>query len=87
MTLNFPNENRSYDAKRNLIRFWGYDSAMEIQFLIEVGAIFKLNPRASDEETGYLYAFDGARDRIYRAARRAYSRAHKGAYLLVAADF
>ena len=30
MTLDFPNESRSYDAKRNLVRFWGYDSALEI---------------------------------------------------------
>ena len=87
MTLNFPNTNRSYDAKRNLIRFWGYDSALEISFFIEVSAILKLNPQASDAEFGCLDAFDDARDRIHDVARRVYSRARKGPYLLVAADF
>ena len=87
MTLNFPNQNRSYDERRNFIRFWGYDSAMEIPFFIEVEAIFKLNPQAGDAETGCLDAFDSARDRIHTVARRVYSRARKGPYLLVSADF
>lgn len=38
MTLNFPNASRSYDETRNLIRFWGYDSALEICFFIEARA-------------------------------------------------
>jgi hypothetical protein len=38
-------------------------------------------------EAGYLEAFDAARDQIHETARKAYSRAHKGAYILAAADF
>lgn len=87
MTLNFPNASRSYDARRNLIRFWGYDSALEVSFLVELGALYKLDPQTRNEEAGYLEAFDAARDRIHEAARKAYSRTHKGAYLLAAVDF
>ena len=54
MTLNFPNGSRSYDARRNLIRFWGYDSALEISFFVEVSALNKLNPQTRNAEAGYL---------------------------------
>ncbi len=87
MTLNFPNGNRSYDTRRNLIRFWGYDSALEISFFVEVSALYKLNPQTRNVEAGYLEAFDAARDRIHETARKVYSRARKDAYLLAAADF
>ncbi len=87
MTLNFPNGNRSYDARRKLIRFWGYDSALEISFFMEVSALYKLNPQTRNVEAGYLEAFDAARDRIHETARKVYSRARKDAYLLAAADF
>ena len=87
MTLNFPNGSRSYDARRNFIRFWGYDSALEISFFVEVSALQKLIPKTKDEESGYLEAFDAARDRIYEAARKVYSRNSEDAYLLAAADF
>lgn len=87
MTLNFPNGSRSYDAKRNLIRFWAYDSALEISFLVEVSALHKLNPQTRNVEAGYLEAFDGARDQIREIARKVYSRTRQGTYLLAAADF
>ena len=87
MTLNFPNESRSYDVRRNLIRFWGYDSALEISFFLEVGALHKLSPQTVGMEVGCLEAFDAARDRIHETARKVYSQARKGAYLLAAADF
>jgi len=87
MTLNFPNTSRSYDTRRNLIRFWGYDSALEVTFFVELGALYKLDPQIRNEEAGYLEAFDAARDRIHEAARKVYSRTRKGAYLLAAADF
>ncbi len=87
MTLNFPNESRSYDARKNLVRFWGYDSALEISFFIEVGALYKLHPQTRNVEEAYLEAFDAARDQIYETARKIYSRARKDAYLLAAADF
>jgi hypothetical protein len=87
MTLNFPNTSRNYDAKRNLIRFWGYDSALEISFFMEVSALYKLIPQTRNVEAGYLEAFDAARDRIHETARKVYSRSGKGAYLLAATDF
>ena len=87
MTLNFPNQSRSYDARRNLIRFWGHDSALEISFFVEISALYKLNPQTKSAEAGYLEAFDAARPQIHETARKAYSRAYKGAYLLAAADF
>jgi hypothetical protein len=87
MTLNFPNQNRSYDATRNRIRFWGHDSALEIAFFVEASALSKLDPQARNVEAELLDAFDGARDRIHETARKVYSRARNGAYLLAAADF
>lgn len=87
MTLNFPNGSRSYDERRNLVRFWGYDSALEIPFFVEVSALYKLNPQTRNVEAGYLEAFDAARDRIHETARKVYSRTGEGAYLLAAADF
>lgn len=87
MTLTFPNQIRSYDERRDLIRFWGHDSALEVSFFLEVGALCKLDPRTRRLEAGYLEAFDASRDRIQATARKAYSRADKGTYLLTAADF
>ena len=87
MTLNFPNLSRNFDARRNLVRFWGYDSALEISFFVEVGALFKLNPQTRNVEAGFLEAFDAVRDRIHDAARKVYSRARQDTYLLAAADF
>jgi len=87
MTLNFPNESRSYDARGNLIRFWGYDSALEIPFFVEVGAFCEQNPETGHAEAGYLAAFDAALDRIHATARKAYTRGRRASYLLAAADF
>ncbi len=87
MALDFPNRSRSYDAKRNLIRFWGHDSALEISFFIEVEALRKLCQQTMDDEVSYLAAFETVRDRIQDAARRVYSRTQKDAYLLAATDF
>lgn len=87
MTLNFPNESRSYDERRHLIRFWGHDSALEISFFLDVAALYKLDPLTRDVEAGFLEAFDAARDRIHEAARKVYSRNRKDAYLLAASNF
>ena len=87
MTLSFPNESRSYDARGNVIRFWGYDSALVIPFFVEVGALHKLYAQTRNGEAGYLEAFDAMRDRIYEAARSVYSRGRRASYLLAAADF
>lgn len=87
MALDFPNETRSYDAKGNRIRFWGYDKAMEVSFFVEADALCELDPDTRTDEAGYLETFDATRDRIYETARKAYSRTRQAAYLLAAADF
>lgn len=87
MKLNFPNESRCYDERRHLVRFWGYDSALEISFFVDVGALYKLNPQIKNAEAGYLEAFDAAREQIHDAARKAYSRSRRDVCLLEAADF
>ena len=87
MTLNFPNGNRSFDASRDLIRFWGYDSALEISFFVTVDALEKLNSQTRKSEEGYLETFDAVRNRIHKSARKVYSRGGKFVYFLEAADF
>jgi hypothetical protein len=87
VTLSFPNRSRSYDAKGNRVRFWGYDSAIEISFFVEVSALRRLYPATMDAEARILEAFDAGRDRIHEVAGKLYSRRHKGAYILAAADF
>lgn len=87
MSLNFPNQSRSYDAARKLVRFWGYDSALEISFFVEAGALYKLNPETSEVEGGLLETFDAERNRIHEAASKVYSRGRTGSYLLAAEDF
>lgn len=87
MTLNFPNGCRSYDERRNLVRFWGYDSALEIAFFLDVSVLFELSRHTKKTEAGYLEAFDSARDQIHEAARKAYARGRQDAYLLATGDF
>ncbi|MEM7173203.1 MAG: DUF1488 domain-containing protein [Pseudomonadota bacterium] len=87
MSLNFPNLSRRFDPSRRLIQFWGYDSAMEVSFFVDVSALFELHPCIRKVESGYLEAFDASREQIHEAARKAYIGAHKGAYLLTASDF
>jgi hypothetical protein len=89
MGLNFPNQSRSFDAARGRVRFWGYDSAIEISFFVEAAALQKLSPEMCGAESGFLNAFDAARDRIHEVAGKVYLRGHKGlyAYVLAAEDF
>jgi len=86
MNLIFPSVNRSFDARRNLVRFWGYDSALEVPFFIEASALYKLYPHTGNAEAGYLKAFDSARDRIHEAARKVYRRGGQNAYVLSSKD-
>lgn len=92
MTLNFPNESRSFDAKRSRVRFWGYDGAIEISFFVDADALGKLgplNPETSDIEALLLQAFDAARERIYEVADKVHRHRPNGSYTysLGAADF
>jgi len=86
MTLSFPNASRSYDETRNLVRFWGYDSTLEVSFLVEVSALCKMKSQTRNLEADSLAAFDAAREQIFEAARKVYARGRCGTYLLAAAD-
>lgn len=87
--VNFPNPSRSFDAARNRVRFWGYDSTIEISFFVEKDALKKLCPEMSDLEAGFLNAFDTARQRIHQVANKVYKHGRNGsyAYILTAEDF
>ena len=87
MTISFPNESRSFDATRRAVRFWGYDSAMEVSFFIEEEALRRIQPGTSPNEIALLDAFDLNRERIFATAAKVYARRHKGSYDLIAADF
>jgi hypothetical protein len=85
--VSFPNHSRSYDSTRRAVRFWGYDSAMEVSFFIDEDALTRIQPGISLDEPGFLSAFDTNRDLICAAAAKIYVRGSKGSYNLVAADF
>jgi hypothetical protein len=85
--LSFPNHSRSYDPTRRVVRFWGYDSAMEVSFFINEDALTRIQPAARLDEEGFLNAFDSNRDLICAAAAKVYVRGSKGFYDLVAANF
>ena len=89
MSLSFPNQSRSFDPTRRRVRFWGYDSAIEISFFLEAAALQKITPEMGDAEGGILAAFDAARGRIYEVADKVYTRGRRGsfAYILAAKDF
>ena len=87
MSLIFPNLSRSFDATRDAVRFWGYDSAMQYSFFVTRGALERLVPNLSSDEPGLLTAFDTNRELICRAATRVYSRGRRGSYDLDASEF
>ena len=89
MKLSFPNPSRSFDATRNCVQFWGYDSAIEISFFVEADALQKLSPGMGNVEGGFLKAFDAARKRIHEVADKVYARGSSGsyAYSLAVEDF
>jgi uncharacterized protein DUF1488 len=85
--LNFPNQSRVFDPTRRAVRFWGHDSAMEWSFFVTEDALRRLEPKLTQDEASLLRAFDANRDEIYAAAAKAFKRARKGSYELVATDF
>ncbi len=87
MALSFPNPARSYDTKSHCVRFWGYDGAFEVSFMVDQRVFAGMNPDAPKDESGTLKIFDKYRDKILGAARRVYRGRHPGAYTLVASDF
>ena len=91
MRLTFPNPSRSYDASRNRVGFWGYDSTIEISFFVEADALKQQCPEMENTEQGFLKAFDTALDQIHEVADKIYIQGGKGkgsyVYILSAKDF
>ena len=85
--MNFPNQSRSYDATRQVVRFWGYDRSMERPFFVSMEALKRIQPDLQADEPGLLRAFDANRDRIYATAAKVYARSRKGSYDLNVSDF
>ena len=80
MSLNFPNDSRSYDETRHAVRFWGYDGSREVPFFVTEDALRRLDASAERDEPGMLSAFSAHRHRVYAAAVRVYARGRKGSY-------
>ena len=87
MSLHFPNASRAYDAKRHSVSFWGYDSAFEIAFHVEGGALQRINPETQFDETSMLRSFDRNRAQIEQVAGRAYLKCRGNYHRLSASDF
>jgi hypothetical protein len=87
MSLNFPNQSRSYDATLRAVRFWGHDGAMEASFFVNEDALKRIQPDIRSDEAGLLTAFDSHRDLIYATATKVYRRGRKGSYELIPGDF
>jgi hypothetical protein len=87
MALKFPNGSRSFDETRRGVRFWGYDSVVEHQFVIAEEALKRLSPGVSSDEAGLLQAFDANLGLIQKAAVKVYGQGRKGSYDLAAGDF
>ena len=87
--LKFPNPSRSFDPSKNRVRFWGYDSAIEVSFFVEESALKLLRPKMGNVEAEFLSTFDAARLRIHKVAEKVYVRSGRGAtaYGLAAKDF
>ena len=87
MSLNFPNQSRSYDATLHAVRFWGHDGAMEASFFVNEEALKRIEPGVRSDEAGLLGAFDSHRDLIHATATKVYGRGRKGSYELSPTDF
>lgn len=85
MGLTFPNESRSFDDARNVIRFTGYDDMFEVKFFVEAAALVKA-AGTEISEAECLRAFDAARSEIQKTATKLYSRKRGSVYKLTAAD-
>jgi len=86
MTVHFPNQSRAYDTRRNAVRFWGHDGAMESVFFVTEEALKRLRPNMVGE-AALLSIFDANRQLIYSIAAKVYGRGRRGSYDLVSTDF
>ena len=87
MAIDFPNRSRSYVGKRHSVRFWGHDSAREVSFLVAEEALARVDQTTPRTEDEFLIAFDANRDRIFKAARKAYAPRGTGFHASWASDF
>ncbi|MCG6115765.1 MAG: DUF1488 domain-containing protein [Mesorhizobium sp.] len=87
MTLQFPNPSRSFDERRNAVRFTGHDGMLEVPFLVEASVLARAGNSVLSSENELLAAFDTARKSILDVAREAYSHGRRNSYTLTAADF
>ena len=89
MRWSFPNPSRSFDASRSRVCFWGYDGTIEVSVSVAEAARKRLCPEMDSAETGFLNAFDAARNRIHEVANKVYVGGSKGTYgyTLSADDF
>src|ERR1035437_7326888 len=88
MTIGFPNASRHYDATRNAVHLCVHDQSMEGSFFISAEALQLLTPKAGNNETALLEAFDRNVSCIRAAAARLYGRGRTGgAYALQPANF
>ncbi len=74
MTLSFANPTRTYDERRDAIRFVGHDGLKQIVFLLSVGLFDQGGSDTNPREQGYLMAFDRAHSRILDIARALYQK-------------
>ena len=86
MALAFPNPSCDYDEQRRCVRFWGYDSAIEVLIIVEASALLKLKPELDQSKTGFLEAFRSVRETIEKAALRRHVRNAQGSYTYVLTD-
>lgn len=87
MPLRFPNASRSFDATRDAVRFWGYDSSIEWSFFVTRAALTRLVPNLRSDEPAILGAFDAHRTLICHTAEKVYARGRRGSYELDVSDF
>jgi len=87
LALNFPNLSRSYEPDHRRVRFWAYDSAMEIPIFFTASAFHRLDPNAECTEAAMLATFDANRDRINAVADKIHTFDRQDFHVLEAGDF
>ncbi len=87
MALEFPNQSRSYDARRRVVHFWGHDNVIETAFTVNAEALNRIEPGVGQDEDGLLGAFDRRRALIEKSAAKIYARGGKGSYALTPEHF
>lgn len=87
MSVDFPNQSRSFDEARDAVRFMGYDGMFEVRFFVEADALAASASGPNDpdaREAACLSAFDALRSSIYDAARKVHARKRQDIHTLTA---